>query len=311
MGKRISIANFNVVFIDGQKEKPLLDYFDSILMPAMESGAIREAKDSSYRLMNVGVLENLNGYILYGIIVKRTILEVKSDLDEFGNLIEKDEKIPTAPYSTFAIYLKNHRMIYAENQKGSPDLRSFRSTVQFLLNKYAREQKKLLQDKDKYPIPIINVIGIPAKQKLSDILKGVRRINELTLRFYPLNGDLDFTGMLDGLSTDIRKLVGSKNGKIIYNSPKNVNGVIDIVEKAEGTIEPIFKVQYEGQRKVTIRNDQISERMEMEIMGETVEEEVGNMIENSKDINSLHYVSQGNEETYKENQGKIIRFCKR
>lgn len=122
--KKISIANFNVVFFDGKEEKSLLDYFDTIFMPAINQNIVRRSGDSTYRLMEVKIMESEKGYVLTGVLVKQTVLEIKSDLDESGNLIEKDEKIPTAPYSTFAIYLKNHRMIYAENQKGSPDLRN-------------------------------------------------------------------------------------------------------------------------------------------------------------------------------------------
>lgn len=310
--KKISIANFNVVFIDGQDEKPLLEYFDTILMPALCSGRIRKSGDSSYRLMNVKVMNSSLGYVLSGIIVKKTILEIKSDLDGEGNLIEKDEKIPTAPYSTFAIYLKNHRMIYAENQKGSPDLRSFRATVQFLLNQYSKVQIAALEEKkEEFPIPIINIIGIPARQKLKDTLKDVEKINKLTLRFYPLNGDLDFSGMLNELSTDLRRMVGSNKGDIILKSPKNVSGVIEVVEKSEGTVESIFNVQYPGKRKVTINNDMISERMEMDISGENIDDEVVSMLNKGMDINSLNYVSKGNEAIYEENQSKIISFSKK
>ena len=108
--KKSSVANFNLVFY-GKDEEPLLAYFDSILMPALTSGITREIGDAKYFLMNVGVEETEEGeYVLRGLIIKQTVLEVKSDLDENGKLIEKDEKYPTAPFSTFVIYLKNHRI---------------------------------------------------------------------------------------------------------------------------------------------------------------------------------------------------------
>lgn len=307
--KKISVANFNVIFVDGQEEKPLLEYFDTIFMPAITSKIIRKSGDSTYRLMQVKVLESSKGYLLTGIIVKKTILEVKSDLDEEGNLVEKDEKIPTAPYSSFAIYLKNHRMIYAENQKGSPDLRSFRATIYYLLNQYIRNLK--IDTEEEFPIPIINVVGIPTRQRLSETLKEVEKINKLVLRFYPLNGDLDFDGLLDGIATDLRKLVGSKNGEIILKSPKNINGVIEVAEKSQGTIAPIFYVQYPGKRKSRIDNEMISERMEVEIESETIGDEVRGIVEKSKDIESINYVSKGNQEIYETNQNKIIPFCRR
>ena len=93
--KKISIANFNVVFFDGKEEKSLLDYFDTIFMPAINQNIVRRSGDSTYRLMEVKIMESEKGYVLTGVLVKQTVLEIKSDLDESGNLIEKDEKIPT------------------------------------------------------------------------------------------------------------------------------------------------------------------------------------------------------------------------
>lgn len=114
--KRISVANFNAVFLDGQNELPLLSYFDTLFMPALKSDYVRESGDSTFLLLNVNVVHDKQGdYVLVGNIVKKTILEVLSDLNEFGELVEKDDHYPSAPYSTFVIYLKNHRMIFAEN----------------------------------------------------------------------------------------------------------------------------------------------------------------------------------------------------
>lgn len=307
--KKISIANFNVVFFDGKEEKSLLDYFDTIFMPAINQNIVRRSGDSTYRLMEVKIMESEKGYVLTGVLVKQTVLEIKSDLDESGNLIEKDEKIPTAPYSTFAIYLKNHRMIYAENQKGSPDLRSFRATICYFMNRYVSNLQK--ETEEELPIPIINVVGIPTRQKLSDTLKEVEKVNELILRFYPLNGDLDFSGLFNGLSTDLRKLVGSKKGEIVLKSPQNIEGIIEVVDKSEGTVEPIFHVQYPGKKKSTIKNDKISERTEMDIESDTIEEEVMKVMEKTENSKSLNYVSEGNREIYRKNRSKIIPFVKR
>lgn len=312
MGKKhISVANFNVVFYQGENEKALLDYFDEIVMPVFTSGIIRSSGDATYRLMDVEVRQENSDFVLTGLIVKKTMLEVKSDLTSDGVLIEKDEKYPTAPFSTFIIYLKNHRMLYAENQKGSPNLKSFRSTVQYMFSQYAKGMMKTADDGVEVPIPIVNVVGIPTRDTLKDTLKNVEKIEKLTLRFYPLNGDLDITGMLQGFSSDLRKLVGSKNGEIVFKSPENVNGVLEVIEQSEGTVEPIFRVRYPGKRKGTINNDMISERMEVEVAGENVSQEMEALIGKGKEIKSLSYVSEGNRQIYESNKSKIIPFCKK
>lgn len=304
--KRISIANFNVVFYEGEKEKALLDYFDKIVMPVFTSGIVRTVGDATYRLMNVNICENDGDYILTGLIVKKTVLEVKSDLAPDGTLVKLDEKYPTAPFSTFIIYLKNHRMLYAENQKGSPTLKSFRGMMQYMFNKYMRPMNK---EEKVDIIPIVNIVGIPSRSKLKETLKEVEKVEKLTLRFYPLNGDLDLKGVFEGLSTDLRKLVGAKNGEIMLRSPQNINGIIDVVDEAEGTVEPIFEVRYPDKRKAKIRNDLLSERMEIEILGDNVQEEIEELLSKGKEIKNLSYVSRGNGEIYEKNLSQISNFC--
>lgn len=225
--KKVSIANFNTVFLLNDEERPLLEYFDTILMPALKSNMVREIGGDKYFFMNIQVLEDDSGnYVLTELIIKKTILEVKSDINENGELVELDNKYPSAPFSTFTIYLKNHRMIYVENQKGSPKLNSFRSTIKYAVDKYVREQNVLLElnNQEKLPIPLVNVVGIPPRKNIEKELKEVSKIYSLTLRFYPLNGDgdIDFSDTFKGLSLDLRKVIGSKNGEVIYKSPKNI-----------------------------------------------------------------------------------------
>lgn len=94
-------------------------------------------------------------------------------------------------------------------------------------------------------------------------------------------------------------------------SPKNINGVVEVTEKSQGTIAPIFYVQYPGKRKSRIDNEMISERMEVEIESETIGDEVKGIIEKSRDIESINYVSEGNRKIYEVNQSKIVPFCRK
>ena len=313
--KKVSIANFNTVFLLNDEERPLLEYFDTILMPALKSNMVREIGGDKYFFMNIQVLEDDSGnYVLTGLIIKKTILEVKSDINENGELVELDNKYPSAPFSTFTIYLKNHRMIYVENQKGSPKLNSFRSTIKYAVDKYVREQNVLLElnNQEKLPIPLVNVVGIPPRKNIEKELKEVSKIYSLTLRFYPLNGDgdIDFSDTFKGLSLDLRKVIGSKNGEVIYKSPKNIQGVINLLAQTEGTVEPIIKVQYENKTKRTIRNDELTETLDININEETLDNEIHNILIESKKIESLNYTSKENESIYERNLGKIIPFKK-
>lgn len=313
--KRASVANFNTVFLFNDEERPLLDYFDTILMPALNSNIVRTIGDDKYFFMNIQITsDELSGYILTGLIVKKTILEVKSDINENGELIELDNKYPSAPFSTFTIFLKNHRMIYVENQKGSPKLSSFRSTVKYVMEKYVREKNVVFEtnNQEKLPIPLVNVVGIPPRETIERELKKVCKIRSLTLRFYPLNGDgdIDFAGTLKGLSNDFRRAVDSKSGGLTLKSPQNHQGVIDLVSQAQGTVEPIIMVEYENKSKKTLKNDEMSETMYLYLNDTNLEEEMHSIIIQGSKIESLNYISEENEKIYERNLNKIIPFKK-
>lgn len=251
-----------------------------------------------------------------GLIVKSTVLEVKSMFDENGNLVERNDVYPTAPFSTFIIYLKNHRMILVENQKGSPSLDSFRSTVKYVLDTYvARENHaRMEQEKEQLPIPLVSVVGIPPKGGMIAALKQVEKISTLTLKFYPLNGDgdIDLSEIMSGISKELRRKIGSDRGSVTYRSPKNINGVIEVVEAAEGTVEPIVVAKYPGRKgESTIKYNEISDRRKMRVPDGERNAELSSMINQGKEIDSINYTSEENNKIYLRNQGKIIKFVRK
>ena len=317
--KSSMVANFNLVFYgENGSEEPLLNYFDAIFMPALTAKYIKKAGDAEFFFTEINLEEARDGeYVLTGLIVKRTVLEVKSDVDENWDIIEKDEKYPSAPFSIFVIYLKNHRMLFVKNQKGSPTIQNFKATAKDFLNRFVKEENKVLKEKNKkeLPIPILNVVGIPMRKKLVDSLKEVEKINELCLRFYPLNGDIDFSGILGDISNDVRKAVGCKKTDLILKSPGNIEEVVDLVEKSNGIVEPIFKVTYrteDGKKKKTrIKNEMISESMNLDIRQGNLRNEITQIIEEGKKLESITYVSQNNNEIYSRNSNKIISFVKK
>lgn len=312
--KKMAVANFNVVFWGENEESPMLDYFDLVIMPAFRSGITRKSGDSRYMFLNVEVVEDDEGeFVLCGNIVKKTTLEVKSDLDEQGNLITLDNKYPSAPFSSFVIYLKNHRMVFVENQKGSPHINNFSAFAKYAIAMYVNKKNRELENEGlkQIPLPIVNIVGIPMRKNIEDALKEVKRINKLTLRFYPLNGDIDYTKALNGLRRDLLRGVDSNGGDVVIKTPKNTIGVVDLVSQSEGTVEPIFNVTYPNKSKGKITNDQISERMDININGNNIKEELSDITSKGKLLSSVSYTSVGNKEIYEKNKAKIIPFVKR
>lgn len=314
--KRLSVANFNTVFLKrDETEAPLLEYFDTIVMPALHSDIQRQMGDVSYRIMNVKVCESENeDLVLTGYIVKKTVLERYSDLDSEGNLIELDERYSAAPFSIFAIYLKNHRMIFVENQKGSPRISSFRSTIKYIIDTYVRMKNEELKQsgEELLPIPLVNVVGIPSRQSIEKELKNVAKINKLTLKFFPLNGDgdINYAGAFSVLAYDARKRAGCNTGDVTFNSPQNIPGVVELLESTNGLVEPIIKVTDKNNAKKTIRQDKFTESMDVNITGASLAEAIENsLIEGSK-LDTIKYVSDENAQIYEKNSGKIVPFIK-
>lgn len=308
--KRVQVANFNVVFLEEQEEAPLLKYLDTIVIPALKSDIRKVYKDASYLFTNIDVIKTKeDDYVLVGNIVKKTILEVKSDLDNNNRLIEKDEHYSAAPYSAFVIYLKNHRMIFVQNQKGSPNIKNFSSVIKFVLGEYIRKYNKEVINKElTLPFPFISIIGIPIRKNIKEALNEVKKINKLTLKFYPLNGDIDFSGMFGGLTNDLRKAANCKRGELVLRSPQSIDGVINIITQSEGTVEPIIEVTYPNKTKGKITEDAISESMEMEFSGDNIQDEILDVIAKGKKLRNIQYVSEGNEKIYDEYKEKIINL---
>ena len=84
--KSAMIANFNITF--GDDEQPMMNYFDSVLYPAMCANKVRKKDDVEYLVKYVSILKDeKEEYVLVGNVIKKTVLEVKSDLDVDGELV--------------------------------------------------------------------------------------------------------------------------------------------------------------------------------------------------------------------------------
>ena len=57
MSKRSAqVANFNIVF--GDKEQPMLDFFDKIIYPAMNANISKVSDDNEYMFKNIEISKN-------------------------------------------------------------------------------------------------------------------------------------------------------------------------------------------------------------------------------------------------------------
>lgn len=255
------IANFNLTF--GTEDMPMLTHFENIILPAFTKN-IREEnrkknKKTSFFFEQVK-LTNIKGeFVLAGLIVKSTTLEVKSRVID-GELVRTNEVYPTDPYSYFLINLKNHRMVLTKNQNGSPTLNNFSSTAKEVLNNFIREQNSKSEKDQKLPFANLNVVAVPFKGAIDDELKRVKKINKVTLRFYPLNGDIIDNETVDELTETLRKL-GSKTGLVQYNTPTNNENVAKVIKDTKGLMKPSVNVTFRNGTSGTLKDDSFTEVM--------------------------------------------------
>lgn len=262
--KEISFANFNCTF--GNTNEPMLKYFKEILLPAFSQGFIRKTKsDASLFFTNVRLLEIKNDeFVLVGNFVKETKIEIKTHFDAVNGLIPANEIYPTSPYSIFIIFLRNHRMVFYRNQKGSPLLAAFKNTAIFMIRQYLGIINKDRTISEKYPGANINVVSIPSKESLLEKMKELTSIQFLEFQLFPLNGDVDILDAFSGLRKQLNMLE-SKNAKIRYNSPKKEKSIIKLIADTSGVVATHIKGKNKSGNKLELNNDSYKEKIAISI----------------------------------------------
>ncbi|MBD7937152.1 hypothetical protein H9655_08920 [Cytobacillus sp. Sa5YUA1] len=308
------IANFNLTF--GKNDQPMLSEFESIILPAFtqenpESKNIKLNKNSPTFFFEEVRVTNVKGeYVLAGLIVKSTKLEVKSRIID-GKLTRTNLEYPTDPYSYFIINLKNHRMVLVKNQNGSPTLKNFASTASLLLKNFIRTENEYRNEDNKLPYSNLNVVAIPFKGKIFDELKKAKKINQIQLKFYPLNGDIIDNETVDDLTESLNKL-GSKTGHVQFNSPDNDENVGTLIEDTKGLLKPTVRVTYENGSKATLKDDSFTEVVYIPVSeSESFYENIDNI--SGKVINKPEFsdTSEENKSIYERAYSKIENIYNR
>ncbi|GIO35758.1 hypothetical protein J41TS12_06190 [Paenibacillus antibioticophila] len=259
--KNLYIANFNCTYSKNKKNEPLLSNFETILLPAFTHGIIyKNSKTGNEFLFEDVELSLRNGiFVLVGLIVKRTHLEIKTRYNESGALITTNDLIPSDPFSYFIINLQNHRMVLVKNQKGSPTVSDFDKTASHILSMYVREYNKLVSESEnKLPKPNLNVVTIPYSGKIEEELKKIKKIESAVLRFYPLNGDISTNELFNELREMLDE-VDSKTGSTQFNNPQDHGKIAEILKDTKGTVRPTLRVIYGNGSKRTLRENDFSE----------------------------------------------------
>lgn len=263
--KNMQFANFNITF--GENDLPMLEHFEDIIFPALTSGFIRGKKEEIpyYSFDDVKIREIDDEYVLVGNYIKSTEYKVITTVTD-GVLVSSPADVPTAPYSRFIIFLKNHRMVLVRNETNSPDIRSFQKTVREILSKYIREANRNRPKERKLPFAIVHIVDIPLKDSIERVLKDVNKVNWLKLRFFPLNNDLDPTPLAQLVKNNMQ-IVGSKTGNLVFNSPDSKQGIKDVLEATGGMAVATLQVTDSDGEKRRIKEGSFSSTTKVEYSG--------------------------------------------
>lgn len=293
--KQMYVADLNVVF--GKNEEPLIKHIEDIVLPALQKNLYIEASErTGYIFENVKMNEiEANEYVIQGILIKDTILDVMSEYSREKGLEKTNKHFKSSPYSVFIIYLKNHRMILVKNQSGSPDIRSFGSAVKEAMRQYVgqQNQERKKDGLELLPFPKTHVAGIKTIQSVKEALKDVEKISQLIFKFYPLNEEWDYNSVFGDIDEKIRKEIGSKKGRMVFPSPQSKDGVAEIIEATEGLVQSEMKVIYKSdlsisgtKKKGVIKDSEISEVMNIDLVNE-LDEAYAEIHESGKGIKAL------------------------
>ena len=300
MKKTSTIANFNCKF----GEKPMLPYFKEIIYPAFTNEHSRSVGDDKYFFEGVK-LENSKGrYILQGVLVKKTKLEIKTEYND-GELEYVNKFYDSAPISIFSLFLDNHRFIYTTNQKGSPDIRSFSATIKEFIKRevsnYNLERKK----EDRIIQPKIDIVSIPEKSSIEEKLKQVKKIKKLSFKFFNLNGDMDTTDAYNWMLSEL-DAYGSKTGAITINSPTNFDVVSDRIGESKGFAKVNLNVDYKNGGSGKLDNESISEKFTIDVPEESTINTVAMVtLDTFKNNELLNSVTKENQRIYDKNKSII------
>ena len=300
-------ANFNITF--GPNEEPMLSHFEDIIYPAFISGYKRGKPNERphFYMADVKIKVIEDNFALVGNYIKDTQYDVYTTIQD-GELVSTPSSVPTAPYSRFIIFLKNHRMILVRNESQSPDIRSFQATVRDMVNNYIRNTNRRIKDKkDKLPNALINIVDIPLPKDIEGLLKDVKKINWLKMRFFPLNNDIDPIPVAQNIDMEMKR-IGSKRAHVQFTSPESKEEVKGLIDRSAGLAVSTLEVTDENGNKTRIKEEQFTSLSRIPFGRDIKPEDDAYIVSQAKRDNVISVVSEDNRNLYEKFKDVIARL---
>lgn len=339
--KLITIANFNCTFDVNKKSYPMLEFFKTVILPAITDKSLtRKTRNrgnnttTEYFLADISLQETYDKQlVLIGNLFKRVLLDIRQDYNPVQGKIPKGQNIPSAPFSTFMLFLKNHRLVYFPDQQGSPNIRSFETTLKKIIldfihkrqryyNKLLKESHYIYKDfkyknmgefKDKvfknlYPLPVLNILPIPSKDLVKIKFKELHKVSYATFKIFNTNSEIDYSPIFNNMRHFMNS-TGSSTITSKLTSPKDKDELESAANQSEGKTDYKIEGTTRANERVTISPDDVSEKIPINIPNELNSKEILDIIyDKIKERPEIKTQNLKNNDIYDKNKPKIIDF---
>ena len=253
---RRHVANF-ANFICKFGEKDLIDYADSIVVPAFLDETLTRIYGSTAFILHdvkfVTLDKNTQPTIvgLTGSFVKDTELTREQLFDRDKGLVKDPQSMRSSPSAFFVLILNNHRLIYFPETTHAPTLDMFRSTVLWRLRKKhhqfisalyselkrADENVGKKQLREVHAAPTLEVIPISGDEEIRKFVGRYDRLRKIDFRIVRTNDEIDGESLFADVRTYLGTDLDATTTKVIVNNADGLNkeAAIERVEAATAT----------------------------------------------------------------------------
>jgi hypothetical protein len=242
--KKLEFANFTCRF--GQN-LTLLDLFEELVWPSFkERKYVKRYRDTELFFLNTQLIkvqaereETL--LCLSGRLVKNTRLKRDQVFKETEGIVDDHRELRTSPSSIFVLILNNHRLVFAKEVSGAPDISTLQSAcLRFLKMRrdayIAELEEKIgtsLQDADvprekklrqslleKYPSPDLRITPLTDRQDLREFIRRFETIKHLRIKLLRTNQeDIDNDDFWRALSHSGERMDSRSTG-VEFSNPR-------------------------------------------------------------------------------------------
>ena len=201
-------------------------------------------------------------------------------------------------------------MYLIKNQSGSPDLKEFLGYIDYALKTYINDFNKENRPEIELPSFTIDIVGVPMETNVVDELSQIEEITRLTLKFFPLNGDTDYSEPLR-IIRDLSTNLGSKKEILDMNNPTNIEAVGDLLNQSKGTVDCSMTVRYPNNEKTSkIDNETLSEKIRVDVDESGIQSEKNiKAIKHEMKSSKTFYEMKGSHNTiFNKFKDKVLKF---